>query len=519
MQNNVGCAGRNQKSGNVDKSGLQAENSKTGGPSLSVNDASLKKTASFENRQVQSILTSNVSKIRDSPSDLGEQLQTGLHRNDVENQSSNENESLGEDLVVIGTPRHCAISTIDISDCDIIPDTPEFSLPTRTSSRTFGRSFLSSASSVSFVSLENENGLPKKKLSNPKKQLQKRGRSFESRLKSKSPFSSSDRDLDHTGKCLTASVVTGSRSPLSHSNTGSEFRNISPPFFNNSEENEKLKRSSGELSPTPKRRNHRRTPERISEAVETTSDQDQVTKRLTYQNTLQDTDTETASNTVTMKTTLSSSRLCYDNTVSGSLSKQKQSQKAVVHSPNLDNDENLSAILIELKANISPSSSTPSKPLSYHRKKQPVGQSRSEEVRIKCTNQSSFLDKLCADDVPMATEIVSPRNDVEEISQQQIIQTDDKGIEHTNLDEDNQIYLQNTQFIAEDFSQEKDQQLDISEIISQQEVMSEEGVTNLVPSSPSLADNKDSQSSGGSSGHLCRQFEKMSPFKISDSNQ
>lgn len=542
LQTNVGCAGGNWINGGVDKSGLRTENSKTAaGPSLSVKNVSLKKAASFENHQVQSVLASNVANSEDSFSDSGQQLQVGLPKNYLESRSLNENDSLGQDLVAIGTPKQFSISTIDTSDCDIIPDTPEYSLQARNSNKTFGRSFLSS-SSVSFVSLGNENGLPKKRVSNPKKSLQKRGHSFESRLKSKSPFNNSDTDLSHVGRYLTEFGEINSRSALSHSDAVSECENISLPFSNNSEQNQKFRRSSGGLSPIPKRQNHRHTPERTQKTDETIFNQDQVTKRLTYQDTYQNADTVAASNSVATKNALSSLRRCNDNTFTGSVSRQKQSQNAVNQSPNLDSDENLSAILNELKADIPLVSSAP-KAFSYHLKKQSVSQIKSKEVRGMCANQSLLLDKLCADDMQIAAEIVSSRNDAEEISQQLIIQVDDRRTDHTNLDQNDQIsgnhctetsdilitneqsltstelpHLQNTQFITDDFSQEKEQ-LNISEVISQQEIMSE-GVENLVPSLPSSSANtKDSQSSSGSGGNLCQRFEKLSPFKSSDSSQ
>lgn len=401
-------------------------------------------------------------------------------------------------------------SVIDISDSEIIPDTPETAFHARNSIKRYPRSFLSNSLVSSGRNLEETS-----KIIDVRKNVivARKTRSLHTRLKSSTKTVNSSRAaVLGTSKDLPAvSVreVACGRSLLQHS-------------VANGIEDKRSRHRSDDLCPVAKRQDDRPTPEKIDRENDR-PDLNPLPKRLSFDEIKMD--EKTAAEIVgcdSLRRVKLKSRLGLDCTGAGVLSRRRTDLPGKLEAgdfcANLDGDENLSAILRELKSNV-PSSDSKclrirqcSMDLNGFAKNSEFSKAddHSKDARA---DEFKFLDAVAMETdgaksgAPAQTKSGAPEQSTS-IDADLSMDLNQDELNCTIVYEESQQRVParctDTQYSIGQFSQDGGSSLiDSSELIP-------ETVCYEVTSSTG---DKDSQGSVASSGSLCREFEKLSPFK------
>lgn len=426
-----------------------------------------------------------------------------------------ENDCLGErdgESSSRNVPKQQDTSVVDIiSDGEIIPDTPESAFHARNSIKRYPRSFLSNSLASSGGNLEETSNIIDVK---KKAIVARKTHSLHSRLKSSTKTVNSSRAaLLDTGKDLpvvSVSETACGRSLLRHSAA-------------NGFEDKRSRHRSDDPCPVAKRHDDRPTPEKIDRETDR-PDSNPLPKRLSFDEIKMD--EATAAEIVGcdgLRRGKLKSRLGFDCTGASGLSRRRTDLSGKLEAgdfcANLDGDENLSAILLELKSNI-PSSE--SKCLRIQQCLMDLNSFARNSEFSKADGHSKdtkadefkFLDTVAMETdgaesgAPVPTKSGAPEQSTS-IGADLSMDLNQDELNCTIVYEESQRRVParctDTQYSIEQFSQDGGS----APLIDSSE---------LIPETVCYEVTKDSQGSVASSGSLCREFEKLSPFKKCESD-
>lgn len=450
-------------------------------------------------------------------------------------------------------PKQQDTSVIYISDdCEIIPDTPETVIHAKNSIRRYSRSFLSNS-----VVSSGRNLAEKSKIIDVKKKVivAKKTRSLQSRLKSsaKAVNSGPAAVLDTSKDFPVVSVpeVACRKSLLQHS-------------VANGIEDKKSRHCSGDLCPVPKRHDDRPTPEKIDrkndhekigqennqEKIDQENDIEKIDRgkdrkkinqvkdrvKIDWENDREKISRENerpgfnaqprrlSFDEIKMDEATAAKIVCGDNlrqcklksrldlgfTDVGGLSKKRTDLPGKLNEgdfcADLDSDENLTAILLELKSNI-PSSDSNCFRMRRCSMNLSSFDTNSDFSKTGGHSEDTKADEFKILDNTVAMEIDGTKSGVPEQS--------------TSIDIDMSMDLNPDELNCTIVCEESQQQVPAQSSGTQYtiEQFSQDGRSSLIEALSSSDEvtlstaSRDSQSSVTSSGSLCREFEKLSPFK------